>query len=232
LGVNAFRRYELRTTDEDGARDFYTALFGGDFVGDSIAIQPLPAAAAARGAPAHWLGQLEVEDVVGTALRLVEAGGTALGPPLPARSDGPIVVRDPFGAMVALASGMRGTSTRVAWHLLSTRDEVESFALYSDLFRWRAVDTLDLGPERGRHVTFAWNGGGAVGSTSDLARRPHVHPQWLFFFVTDDLDAALSKVRTLGGLTLPPARTATGDRAAACDDPQGAAFGLYQSRRR
>jgi predicted enzyme related to lactoylglutathione lyase len=55
-----------------------------------------------------------------------------------------------------------------------------------------------------------------------------VHAQWLYFFRTMDLDRALARVRELGGLTLPPSTTPDGHFLAACDDPQGAAFGLYQ----
>ena len=61
-----------------------------------------------------------------------------------------------------------------------------------------------------------------------MASLPGVHTQWLFFFRTADLETSLAKVRAHGGLTLPAARTPRGDLVAACDDPQGAAFGLYQ----
>ena len=141
------------------------------------------------------------------------------------------MLRDPFGANVALtpAPSLVGDDTRVAWHLLSTRDEARAMELYASILGWTALDHQDLG-ERGRHVTFAWNTTGTpVGSTSDIARRPHVHPQWLYFFRAADLDASLARVRELGGLTLPPTTTPEGARVAACDDPQGAAFGLYEN---
>lgn len=78
-------------------------------------------------------------------------------------------------------------------------------------------------------MTFSWDGTTQpAGSTSNLARRPHVHPQWLFFFRTEDLDISVARVRAAGGLTLPIVATAGGDLVAPCEDPQGAAFGLYQ----
>ena len=101
--------------------------------------------------------------------------------------------------------------------------------VYASLLGWTALERQDLG-ERGRHVTFAWAAGSrAVGSTSDMARRPHVHAQWLFFFATSDFDASLARARELGGLVTRPERTADGHRVVACDDPQGAAFGLYET---
>jgi predicted enzyme related to lactoylglutathione lyase len=62
-----------------------------------------------------------------------------------------------------------------------------------------------------------------------VARLPQVHSQWLFFFATENLDKSLAQVRSSGGLTLPVVKTAEGNLVAACDDPQGAAFGLYQA---
>jgi hypothetical protein len=226
-----FCRYLLRTTDIEGARSFYTNLLGPDFWSGSVDAGPLPAQAAARGAPSHWLGYIGVDDVVGAKLHFLEHGAAQLGPsPEAGTGHGDCVLRDPFGAMVALTSVPRDhTDGRVAWHLLNVRDEEEAFALYARLFGWTMVDAFDLGPKQGRHITFTWSRSGrAHGGASDLARQPRVHPQWLFFFPTDDLERSLADVRELGGLALPPAETPTGDLVAPCDDPQGAAFALYQ----
>jgi uncharacterized protein len=193
---------------------------------------PLPPPIAARGAPPHWLGYIGVEDVVGTALRFVHSGATQLGPPArTAHANPDAILRDPVGAIVGLTDASTDRADAgVAWHLLSARDEEQAFAVYADLFAWTRLDSHDLGPKRGRHVTFAWDGSPrAVGSTADVARQPHVHPQWLFFFPTEDLERSLAAARAMDALTLPPTETATGDLVAACDDPQGAAFGLYQA---
>ena len=227
----SFCRYELRSTDVDAAREFYTALFGDGIWGAGVDITPLPAAAAARGVPGYWLGHLAVEDVVPPMYRFFDAGATRLGaPPADGRDSSGVVVRDPFGAIVALASASAASGEApVAWHLHVSRDEESAFALYEAILGWTALDRRDLG-ERGRHVTFTWNGGRtAVGSACDMASRPHVHAQWLFFFATPDLDASIARVRELGGLTLRPTMTADGHRVVPCDDPQGAAFGLYEA---
>jgi len=229
--MNRFCHYELRTTDVDAARAFYSDLLGARFWEDSISVGELPAQAAARGAPPHWLGHIGVDDVVGTMLRFVQSGATQLGPAARTGNDAGAILRDPFGAIVALTStSPTPRADRVGWHLLSARDEALAFATYAELFRWTSLQALDLGPERGRHVTFTWDGTTeAVGSTSNVARLPHVHPQWLFFFPMENLDESLARVRTSGGLTLPVVVTADGNLVATCDDPQGAAFGLYQA---
>ena len=170
----------------------------------------LPAAAAARGVPGYWLGHIGVEDVVPPMYRFLEAGAKRLSPPsADGRDDAGVVLNDPFGAKLALTPARSAPQTdRVAWHLLSTRDETQrDGTLRRHPRAGRALDHQDLG-ERGRHVTFTWDGSRRpVGSTCDIARRPHVHAQWLYFFRTPDLDAALARVRELGGLTLPPTTT-------------------------
>jgi uncharacterized protein len=230
--VNPFCCYQLRTTDPAGARAFYTDLLGGDFWGRGVEAVPLPAQLAARGVPSNWLGHIGVDDVVPAMYRFLEAGATRLGAPPPdGRDTAGVVLRDPFGATVALTPvGHARKDDRVAWHLLTTRDEESAIGLYADIFGWTPLERQDLG-DRGRHVTFAWDASGQpVGSTSDIARRPHVHAQWLFFFATPDLDASIARVRDLGGLALQAQTTADGHRHQACDDPQGAAFGLLQTR--
>ena len=72
--ANRFRRYELRTTDLEGARAFYADLFGDRFWAGAIEVAALPAAAAARGAPPYWLGHVAVEDVVPPMYRFFDAG--------------------------------------------------------------------------------------------------------------------------------------------------------------
>jgi uncharacterized protein len=229
---NPFSRYELRTPDVNGAVEFYRHLFGDHFWNRGVDVVPLPAPLAARGVPANWLGHIGVEDVVPPMYRFLEGGATRLGaPPADGRDTHGVVLRDPFGANVALSLvNHKPVEESVAWHLHTSRDEERAIAFYADILGWTPLERQDLG-ERGRHVTFAWDGTGpAVGSATDIARRPHVHAQWLFFFATQNLDASLARVRDLGGLPLQPTTTADGARVAACDDPQGAAFGLYERR--
>lgn len=230
---NRFCRYVLRSLDVDAARVFYRGVFGPGFWRHAIDIEPLSARAAARGVPGYWLGHVGVEDVVPPMYRFLDAGATRLDPPPPdGRDTEGVVLRDPFGAILALTPFTDASvESPVAWHLLSGRDEELAMQLYGDILGWSAVERQDLGP-RGRHVTFSFAGDGrAIGSTSDLANHPHVHPQWLYFFAVPDFDAAIARVRERAGLVLPPATTPDGHRVVACDDPQGAAFGIYERRK-
>jgi predicted enzyme related to lactoylglutathione lyase len=239
-----FCRYDLRTTDPDAARIFYTEVVGLDFADDApsseepsvLAVWPLHEQARARGAPPHWLGQIGVADVEATASRLVALGSEPLGPTRRAQ-DGTAfaVVRDPSGAVVAVrASTRRARRAPVAWHQLHTRDLDRAWAVYSELFGWTHTETLDVADPAGGHKMFAWDDSGkSVGSIANTGRWPGVHPHWLFYFPVADLDASAARVQARGGrVVASPALFPNGDRLAPCEDGQGAAFGLYQSAAR
>jgi predicted enzyme related to lactoylglutathione lyase len=229
--ANRFNRYELRTTHADSARTFYTAILGPELWGPDVLVSPLPEQARARGAPAHWLGHMSVARVEATADRLKALGAEQLGPAQRAEDGSAhVILRDPFGVILSLRPEEAATRPApVAWHVMHTKDHERAFATYADLFGWMALESLDLGPDLGSHRVFAWDESGErAGSVANTARQPHIHSQWMFFFPVANIEDSLARVRASGGIALPVLRTSNGDLAAPCDDPQGAAFALYQ----
>jgi predicted enzyme related to lactoylglutathione lyase len=239
-----FSWYELRTTDTASAQAFYADVLdfqvrsspGADLF--CVAEQPvaglstLPERAAARGAPAHWLGHIGVEDVDGVAQRILALGGEPLGPMRKAADGTQIaVLRDPFGSVLALRSKLEPVSRGVVvWHELNTRDRERAWSMYADLFGWTLTQTLDLGLDVGPYPMFAWDQTlRSVGGMVNSALLPHVHTHWLFYFSVRDLEDTLCRVRARGGKVNGPLTLPGGDRVAQCDDPQGAAFGLRES---
>ncbi|MBZ5709895.1 VOC family protein [Nannocystis pusilla] len=236
--------YELRTTDPLAARRFYVEAVGlvGAAPDATFSLRPgepavgefapLPARAAAQGAPAHWLGHVGVADVADAVGRFVALGATQLGP-TQTRADGTIVapLRDPLGAVFAVTSRAAPATAALAWHDLHTDDHTRASAIYRSMFAWEPTQLRDLGPALGDYQEFAWHaGGGSVGGMSSAARRPEIHPHWLFYFPVADVDAALARVRAGGGRVLSgPSRTPGGARVAQCEDPQGAVFALHEA---
>ncbi|HWA70844.1 MAG TPA: VOC family protein [Polyangiaceae bacterium] len=228
-----FVRYELRTTDVRAARAFYSDLFGPDVWGSHVSVGQLPERAAAHGAPAHWLGHLAVADSMVTASQLAALGGAQLGP-LERNSAGQarVVMKDPFGAVLALnEDGSRAEGSPVAWHILNVTDHERALSVYSNLFGWY----------RGEPVTPAIDGVAArlfsfsdaepsAGAIANTARLPGVHTHWMLHFATPDIERSAARVRALGGKVVGVVQLRPGDYIAACDDAQGAAFGLWQSR--
>jgi hypothetical protein len=222
-----FSRYLLRTTDVDAAATFYDAILGRR--GDGIV--ELHEAAVARGARPHWLGHVGVRELGGAeavAGRFVERGAMRLGPPVGAGDF--VVLRDPGGVIVAVTESAAESAAGVVWHQLNTRDPDSAAANYSALFGWSFQEKLDLG-QLGLHQRFAFGAGEpSIGVLSDIAGRPGVHTHWLFFFAVPSLDVAVERVRTLGGSVIGPLELPDGVRVAACDDPQGAAFGIIEPK--
>lgn len=218
-----FCRYELRTTNVDGATEFYAALFGRR----DLIIRELPVGARARGAPAHWLGYLSTVEAGGSivALQRWNAHGAM---PIGARVGNGAVVRDPGGAVLALTDRDELVDAGVALHILQTPHASRAAQIYVELFGWALTERIELGVN-GSFQQFAWRAGEPnAGAIGDIAGRPGVHPQWQFFFGVRSLDAALARVPELGGTVLGPTELPDGRRVAACDDPQGAAFGLVE----
>jgi uncharacterized protein len=219
-----FSSYELRTTDPDAARAFYE-----DVVGDVPPIRALPERAAARGAPAHWLGHVAVPDLEKTVARFLADGGVELGPRGRTADDAELVVlRDPFGSVIGVRPLTDTRSAHVAWHQLHTVEHEKAFDFYNACFGWRGVDALAQGENR--WLVFAWDSvhppAGTIGNT---ARLPEVHPHWLYYFDVPSLDAALERAKGRGAeLLRGPFRLRSGSRIAVLHDLQRAEFGLAE----
>ena len=234
--AGVFGRYSLRTTDLDSAREFYLAALGlalpnGASSSSSLEAWPLHERARARGAPPHWLGHILVDDLDSMLDQMLQRGSEPLGPTVSSREGIRFAtLRDPFGAVLALRQ--RGDTTLdrpVAWHQLHTLDASGSLELYTQLFGWAHQQTID-GPDAGGYQLFSWGGPGeAVGFVANTARRAGIHVHWLFHFPVPDIEASVARVRALGGTAQQPCTLKGRLQLAACEDPQGAAFGLSQA---
>jgi predicted enzyme related to lactoylglutathione lyase len=63
-------------------------------------------------------------------------------------------------------------------------------------------------------------------------RRTSPHPYWLYYFVVDDIDAGLQRVKANGGMVLfGPQEVPGGAWIINAQDPQGGAFALVGARK-
>ena len=222
--MSGFARVVHRARDVAAARGFYTAVLGAHAI--DMEIVPLPEAAAARGAPAHWLGAIGVDDVARVRDQLVARAAQPLGPIQQDARGAFASLRDAGGAAIALCSPS-STAPRppIVWSHLDAHAAEATFATYSALFGWQRTEAIDLGAA-GVVQQFAWQAGGpSVGSYADLATRPH-HPMWIFHFRVASLDAAANAVRTHGGVVLAEVTTPDKARVLVCDDPHAGGFAL------
>lgn len=224
-----FCRYDLRTTEPEAARGFYQNALGLE-LGPMLGVGKLAEQARARGAPPHWLGSLAVRELEPVVQALLDRGSQLLGASERGEEhEAFAVIRDPCGAIVAVReSAPIATRAPIVWHQLHTADLDRSCALYSELFGWSIARTIETARPEGKHwiIRLADR---EIGSLSSIAGRPGVHPHWLFYFAVADLERRLADVSANGGRPLAPIALPNGDRVAACEDPQGAAFGLFQA---
>lgn len=247
--------FELMTTDTKGAIAFYSEVLGfrTEAFGDAQGPEPytmwvgsqgpmggvtlLPEAAKAMGAPPHWMGHVDVDDVDRAAGLVEELGGKVLVAPMDVPKVGRFsVVTDLHGASISLFKGEGAPmpehdTTRqgeVGWHELYTGDDGDRvLAFYNRLFGWEAVHEMPL-PGGGKYLMFGTHGKRLGGIMAPAPQ--HVPPSWLYYFSVDDLDAALARATAAGAKVLfGPMPVPTGGRVVAMTDPQGAGFALHMA---
>lgn len=244
--------FDLMTTDVAAAQKFYRAVVGWTVTPYDAFEEPydmwiageqpiggameLPDEAVAAGAPPHWLGYAQVSDVDATVSRATALGGAVLMEPADIPTVGRFaVIQDPFGAVIAPFApdepgpvAERPGAGEVSWRELMSDDHDKAFAFYHELFGWEKSDAVDMG-DAGIYQLVKMAGDEADGI--GMMRRPDEVPisYWLYYFNTDDLDAAVERVGANGGqVIMPPVVVPGGDRISVCMDPQGGAFALHE----
>jgi predicted enzyme related to lactoylglutathione lyase len=244
--------HELRTTDGQGAQDFYTHVVGWQTMssGDPggvpytlLTVGGLPAAGLMELTPEmreggmrpSWAGFVGVDDVDEYAKRIEQAGGRLHCPPQDIPGIGRFAsVEDPQGAAFLLFKGspdyapprpVAGTPGTVAWNELSANDEQSAWPFYSEIFGWAVEITMDMGP-MGIYRIFN-NGGAPMGAMMTRDPKNSPVPFWLFYFKVDDIDAAVTRITEKSGQVLMGPHQVPGEDWIVLGlDPQGALFAL------
>jgi len=233
---------DLATTDLDGARDFYSALFG--WVGDAeaggsmlrlegslvAAIFPLSEESRAAGIPPKWTSYVTVIDADAAAARAVELGASISREAFDIMDVGRVaLVEDPQGATVALwQAGTHFGAERVndvgclCMNELVTSDLDAARVFYEQLFGWTTglVDTGPGGP------TLVW-----VHNDGVLNAHMSVEPgpaHWRPYFSVESTAETTSLLRDRGGSVLAGPFPIPGGSIAVVGDPQGAEFALFE----
>lgn len=219
---------ELVTSDGDGAKAFYTALFGWEYedspIGDGMVYsmatlggQYVGALYQSKDQPPHWNCYVTVEDVDAVAAR----AGDVVAEPFDVMKSGRMaVIRDPTGAVLHLwqpinhiGAGIVNADGALTWNDLTTPDPEAAAEYYRGLLGWT---TIDVG------------GGYRVirnGERSNGGMLKHEGPAaWTPYFGCQDVDALLAQIADLGGRTLNGPMDVPNGRLAVAADPQGAVF--------
>jgi len=238
---------DLATSDQEGAKAFYTALLGWEYedmeAGDdatysmaklrgrsAAAISTQQADEAAQGVPPHWNVYVTVEDVEATAGKVAEAGGQVLAGPFDVFEAGRMaVIAEPSGATLCLWQPGTNIGAEVvnevgamSWADVATTDAPAAQAFYTAILGWRFESMSEVPP-----YWVIFNGERSQGGMT--VPPPGVPANWFPYFVVEDVEASAQTAQEAGGTPfLGPIDVPTGGRFTLIADPQGAPFGLLQ----
>jgi len=242
--------YDLMTTDQEKAIDFYSEVVGwttedwpnapqryamwkpatGGMIGGSVQFPPDQ-----TSLHPHWLGYIATPNVDDTVEQSTKLGGKVVKPaddiPTVGRS---AVLADPQGAIFGVftpegdAPGHEGAAEvgEVSWHELYTTDYEAAFKFYSQLFGWEKGQSMDMGP-MGIYQIFQRNGRDVGG----MMNKPDASMPsgWTYYFRVPDINEVTERIKAAGGkITNGPMEVPGGDQIVMGSDPQGAPFAVHQ----
>jgi uncharacterized protein len=242
--------YDLMTTDQEKAIDFYNEVVGwtteewqgaptrypmwkpaaGSTIGGSV-----PLTADQAGIPQHWMGYIATPNVDDTIAAAKKLGATVVSEPIDIPTVGrSAVLSDPQGAIFGIfspegdAPGHEGAPEvgEVSWHELYTTDHEAAFAFYSQLFGWEKGNAMDMGP-MGIYQIFT-RGGRDVGG---IMNKPDASmpSAWSYYFRVPDINDVVNRIKAKGGQILNgPMEVPGGDIIVNASDPQGGMFSVHQ----
>lgn len=239
---------DLATTDAEGAKAFYSGLFGWETLdiptdmgsvytmfqidGKNVAaVSVMNPDMQAQGMPSHWSSYVKHSDADAVAARVTKAGGTLMMPPMDVMDSGRMFfATDPSGAAFGvwqpanhIGAELVNMPNTLVWNELQTRDMEGSLAFYEAAFDW----THDSDPHG--YVMFKAGDRIQAGMMEIDESWGPVPPNWSVYFMVEDVDAATAKVGELGGnVMVPPTAAGEMGRFAVVQDPQGSVFTVMQ----
>lgn len=232
----------------DPTEEFYGALFGWEFrpgpqqlgpyvraLLDGHEVAGIGVLPPDRDLPIAWTPYFASDDVDLTADVVRSCGGTIGVGPLDAADAGRLAIgSDPCGAVFGVWQATASPGTAVtgvpgtpAWNELTTFESTRTAKFYETVFGYDGEPAVSADLD---HVTLRLNGRPVAGvhGVGDVLPRDR-GPHWTTYFTVTDLDAAVDRVRRLGGQVLDPPRDGDHGHVATVADPEGARFALLQS---
>ena len=242
---------DLWTSDVDGSRAFYSVLFGWQaeepseefggyfmFTRDGVPVAGGMGSMGDMAADDTWKVYLDTDDVDRTAAAAESAGATIDAPVMPVADLGrQLVLTDPNGARLgAWQAGtfpgftVLGEHGAPSWFELLTRDHARALEFYRSAFRWETDLVSDTDEFRYATMRNPEGDGELAGVGDATSFLPDGTPShWSVYWEVDDVDAALARVKELGGSVELPGEDTPYGRLATAADPAGARFKLRTS---
>lgn len=247
--------FELATTDQQAAKEFYHSLFGwasedspigpNEFY-TSFKLHHRDVAAGytmrpeqrASGVPPNWMVYIAVANADQAALRITELGGKTMMAPFDVMEHGRMVVaEDPTGAMFSVwqpkkhaGTGLVREHNTITWADLNTPDQSRAASFYSHLFGWKMSAGKDKGePNPGDYYHIMAGHDFIGGIPGNEYRDPNAPPNWMIYVTVADCRATTHQAKSLGGRVYVEPTSIGGEGSfSIIADPQGAVIGLHQ----
>ncbi|GAA3447413.1 VOC family protein [Planomonospora venezuelensis] len=183
-------------------------------------------------APAAWNTYVAVDDAAAAMARVRAAGGEVVLEPVKVRERGVMAAfTDPSGAFLAVWQPGEDHGVELvaepgafAWCELSSRDTAAALSFYRQVFGWQA---RDMGVGGVEYTQWRAHGRPVAGMTAIGADvRAEVPSHWRTYFAVADADAAVAKVRELGGRVFAEPVKTVGGLVAVMTDPEFATFAV------
>ncbi len=244
---------DLWTSDVEGSRRFYAELLGWEaqepspefggyfmFTRDGVPVAGAMGDMGDMAATNTWKTYLSTDDVTKTVEAAQAAGAQIVSPPMPVADLGiQVVLVDPTGAQ--LGAWQPGTFPGFtvlnehgapSWFELHTRDYARALDFYGTVFHWDTETVGDSDEFRYSTMRDPSGDGELAGIMDASAFLPDGVPaHWSIYWEVDDADAALAKVKALGGSVVMDATDTPYGRLSTVTDPAGAQFKLRTPNR-
>ena len=245
---------DLATTDQEGAKQFYTGLFGWQAIdtpaGETMTYTMLQKDGKhvcglyrmsdemrGQGIPPHWQSYVRVADSDASAEKAQQLGAAVLMPPADVFDAGRMaLIQDPTGAPLALWQAKQHTGAELiyepntmCWNELYTADVEAAAAFYAGLFGWT---TKTMTGATGQPYIEFKSGDCSIGGMMAIQKEwGEVPPHWAVYFTVENCDAALEKAKSLGGtVEMEPLEIEKVGRFAIVKDPHGGHFAVIQMK--
>ena len=244
---------ELMTTDVASAVNFYGKVAGlksekapfdptytmfkgtGGSMGGVMA---LAAEAKQGGTPPMWISYIGTNNTDETARKIAQFGGKVHKQPWTIADGGRIaIVADPQGAVFALYSNPKATQAppapvgHASWHELATSDYIAAFSFYQNVFGWRVINDMDMGPSMGVYRLFGAEGSSDSEMLGGMYTKPAEQPgppAWLPYIKVANVVTATAAAKKLGAFIMHGPADVPGGKITMAADPQKVMFALHQ----
>ncbi len=242
-----FSWFELVTSDQNAAKEFYSKLFGWEISdnpmgpdmvyttmkkdGKSVgALYGMDKAQLERGVPPHWNVYISSDNADDTTKKSASLGGTALMEPFDVMEFGRMsMIQDPTGAVFGIWQSKQHTGAQLigevgsfCWWELNTKDTAKAKDFYTKLFGWTTGGDANYTEWKNSSDTI----GGMIEIKPEWGPVP---PNWLSYVLVDNCDVTAAKIKELSGsVMMGPQDIENMGRFAVVSDPQKAVFAIYQ----